>query len=139
MFLGCLAIFLGLLEKHYRFRTLKLDFVRIFYFSVSRNNLESSVLSFLTFWDPIFETREHLGKPFWPLGTPWEAILASREHLGRPFWHLGTNLGAILAPRDHPGGPWEQQDGHSVANNRIFVDFGMVLGLVSVSFWIQNV
>ena len=68
---------------------------------------------FLTFWDSIFATREHLGGPFWHLGStlgsyfgvsgaPWEAI-----------WYLETT----------PGGPWEQQDGHEVANNRIFVDF----------------
>ena len=63
-----------------------------------------------------------------------------------PFWHLGSTLGshfgvsgarwdAMLAPRDHPGGPWEQQDGHEVANNRIFVDLGVISGPVSCSFW----
>ena len=30
---------------------------------------------------------------------------------------------------------WEQQDRHEVANNMIFVDLGMISGLVSVSFW----
>ena len=55
------------------------------------------------------------------------AILASREHRGT--WN------AILAPRDHSGGPWEQQDGHEVVNNTIFVDFGVISGLVYVSFW----
>ena len=39
-----------------------------------------------------------------------------------------------MALWDHPGGPWEQQDGHEVANNRIFVDFGVISGLVYVSF-----
>ena len=52
--------------------------------------------------------------------------------------HFGVSVApweAILAPlRDHPGGPWEQQDGHEVANNRIFVDFGMISGLVHVGF-----
>ena len=42
---------------------------------------------------------------------------------------------AILAPRDNPGGSWEQQDGHEVANDKFFVDFGMISGLVQVSFW----
>ena len=41
---------------------------------------------------------------------------------------------AILAPRDHPGGPWEQQDGREVANNRIFVDFGVIWEPVFVRF-----
>ena len=65
---------------------------------------------------------------------------------GLPFWHLESTLGghfgvsrapweAILAPRDHPGGPWEQQDGHEVANNRIFVDVGLISRPVYVSFW----
>ena len=58
-----------------------------------------------------------------------------------PFPHYGSHFGisgapweAILAPRDHPGGPWEQQDGHEVANNRIFVDFGVISGPVYVGF-----
>ena len=73
-------------------------------------------------------------------------MLAPREHLGWPFWHLGSTLGghfgtsgarwgAILAPWDHPGGPWEQQDGFGVVNNRILLDFAMILGLVYGSFW----
>ena len=55
--------------------------------------------------------------------------------------HFGTSgapWDAIFAPRNHPGGPWEKQDGHEVANNRIFVDLGVISGLVSVSFWVQN-
>ena len=40
-----------------------------------------------------------------------------------------------MALRDHPGKPSEQQDGHEVANNRIFVDFGLISGLISISFW----
>ena len=50
--------------------------------------------------------------------------MASRDQLGG---HFGTS--------DHPGGPWEQQEGRGVANNRIFVDFGVISGLISVSFW----
>ena len=61
--------------------------------------------------------------------------MASREHLGRPFWHLGSTLGRHFRTSGPPGGPWEQQDGHEVANNRIFVDFGMISGPVYVSFW----
>ena len=48
---------------------------------------------------------------------------------------MGAPWGAILAPRDHPGGPWEQQDGHEVANDKIVVDFGLISGRVFVSFW----
>ena len=48
---------------------------------------------------------------------------------------LGVPWEAILAPRDHPGGPWEQQDGHEVANDRILVEFGVTSGPVYVSFW----
>ena len=62
-----------------------------------------------------------------------------------PFWHLGTTLRhhfafsggpweAILAPRDHPGGPWKQQDGHEIANNRTFVDLGVISGIVLCRF-----
>ena len=43
-----------------------------------------------------------------------------------------------LAPWDHPGGPWEQQDGHEVARHRILVDFGVISGLVYVSFWVSK-
>ena len=42
---------------------------------------------------------------------------------------------AIPALRDHPGGPWGQQDGHEVANDRIFVDLGEISGPVYISFW----
>ena len=80
---------------------------------------------FLTFRDSIFAPREHLGRPFWHLGS----IL--RSHFGVS----GAPWEAILAPRDHPGGPWEQQDGHEVVNNRIFIDFGVISGLVYVIFW----
>ena len=55
--------------------------------------------------------------------------------LGGHFGALGALREVIFALRDHFGGPWEQQDGHEVANNRIFVDFGVISGLVSVSFW----
>ena len=76
-----------------------------------------------------------LGLHFRIPGAPWETVLPLREHLGEPFWHPWE---AILAPRDHPGRPWELQDGHEVANNRIFVDLGMISGHVSVSFGVQN-
>ena len=54
--------------------------------------------------------------------------------MGSNFGVSGEPWEAILAPRDHPGGPWEQQDGHEVANDRIFVDFGMISGFVYFSF-----
>ena len=47
-------------------------------------------------------------------------------------------MGAILAPRHQPGGPWEQQDGFEVVDNKIFVDFGMILGPVYDFFGDQN-
>ena len=34
----------------------------------------------------------HSGSHFGTSGAPWVAILVPREHLGRPFWHLGTTL-----------------------------------------------
>ena len=40
-----------------------------------------------------------------------------------------------MAPRDHPGRPWEQQDGRELANDRIVGDFGVISGLVYISFW----
>ena len=43
-----------------------------------------------------------------------------------------------MAPRHHPGGPWKQQDGLELVDNRIFVDFGMIFGLVYVSFWVSK-
>ena len=55
--------------------------------------------------------------------------------MGGHFNLSGAPWGAILALRDHPGGPWEQQDGHEVANNRIIVDFGVTPGFMSVSFF----
>ena len=51
--------------------------------------------------------------------------------------HFGTSEApweVILAPRDHPGGPWEQQARHEVANDRIFVDFGVISGRIYVGF-----
>ena len=53
--------------------------------------------------------------------------------MGGHFDISGATWEAILAPRDHPGGPWERE--LDVVNNRIFVDFAMILGLVYVSFW----
>ena len=73
---------------------------------------------------PLASWDRHLGPwciLFGILGAPWGAILAPRE-----------------APRDHPGAPWEQQDRHEVANDRICVDLGVISGLVSASFWLQN-
>ena len=54
--------------------------------------------------------------------------------LGGHFGVTGAPREAILAPRDHPGGPWEQQDGPEVVNNRVLVDFVLVLGLFYVNF-----
>ena len=54
---------------------------------------------------------------------------------GTLFWHLGSTFGVVLASRDNSAGSWEQQDGLEVVNNRIFVDFGMLLGPACVSFW----
>ena len=55
-------------------------------------------------------------------------------HSGGPFWHLGSTLGAILASWDNLGGPWEQQDGHEVVRNTIFIDFGVILGPCILAF-----
>ena len=53
--------------------------------------------------------------------------------MGSNFGVSGALREAILAPRD-PGGPWEQQDGHEVVNDRIFVDFGVISGFVLFQF-----
>ena len=80
------------------------------------------------------------GSPFGAMWGPWcllfhilGAILASREYLGGHFSTSETPWDVILTVRDHPGGPWEQQDGHEVANNRMLVDLGVISGLVYVS------
>ena len=39
-----------------------------------------------------------------------------------------------MATRGHPGRPWEQRDGHEVVRNMIFIDFGVILEPVYVSF-----
>ena len=61
---------------------------------------------------------------------------------GLPFGGLGvfilTFWKAILVPRDHPAGPWEQQDGHEVVRNMMFIDFGVILGPVKISFLIAR-
>ena len=79
----------------------------------------------------------HLG-PFGGLGasflTFWESFWNLGSTLGSHFGISGARWEAILGPWDHPGGPWEQQDGHEVANNRILVDLGMISGLVNVCF-----
>ena len=54
--------------------------------------------------------------------------------MGGNFCVSDASWKAVLASRTHPGGPWEQQDGHEVANDRIFVDFGVISGSVYVSF-----
>ena len=59
--------------------------------------------------------------------------------MGSSFGILEAPWEAVLAPRDHPGGAWEQQqDEQEVANDRILVDLGMILGPVSISFCVQN-
>ena len=54
--------------------------------------------------------------------------------LGRHFGTSGAPQAAILAPRGHSGGPWEQQDGVEVVRDRIFIDFGVILEPVYISF-----
>ena len=58
----------------------------------------SSDAFFLTFRDSIFAPREHLGRPFWHLGSA----------LGCDFGVSGAPWVAILAPQGRLGGPWEQ-------------------------------
>ena len=87
--------------------------------------MDSPVPLFWDFRTHFFATWERLGVLVWRLGST----------LGRDFGISGAPWEAILASRDHPGGPWEQQDGHEVANNRILVDFGLISGPVYVGFW----
>ena len=79
---------------------------------------------FLTFRGPVFAPREHLGRPFWHLGS----TLVSHFGVSEAPWD------AILALRDHPGRPWEQQVRYEVENNGICVDLGVISGRVYVSF-----
>ncbi len=53
---------------------------------------------------------------------------------GDHFSISGEPWGTILAPQDNPWRPWEQQDGLEVVDNRILVDFGMILGRVYIGF-----
>ena len=72
--------------------------------------------------------------PFWLLGIAiWGAWCLLFDILGVHFGTSGAPWEAILAPRDHPGGQWKQQDGFEVLDNRILLDFGVILGLVHVS------
>ena len=73
---------------------------------------------------PIFAAQEHLGRPFWDVGTT----------LGSHFGISGAPWGAILAPRVHPGGPWEQQGGQEVACHRLWIDFAVISELVYFCF-----
>ena len=95
---------------------------------------------------PLLASRDcHLGALVPPFWHP-RSYFGISGLLGWSFWHLGSTLGgyfgtsgtpceAILALRNHPGGPWEQQDGFGMVNtsSRIWVDFGMISGLVYVS------
>ena len=83
---------------------------------------------FLTFRDPTFSPREHLGKQFWQLGTT----------MGTHFGISGAHWEAIFAPRDKLGGPWGQQGGRGVARHRILVDLVVISGPVYVSSRVPN-
>ena len=80
------------------------------------------------------------GSPFGVIWGLWcllfdilGAILAFRE-LGGYFGISEAPWDVILTPRDHPAKPWEEQDGHEVANDRIFVDFDVISGLMYIGF-----
>ena len=74
----------------------------------------------------------------------WPLLAPSGCHLGglgvcililwEIFFISGARWGVILATRGHPGRPWEQQDGHEVVGNMIFIDFGVILEPVYNSF-----
>ena len=77
-----------------------------------------------------------LGIVTWGLG---HSMWHSRGHFGTSgaAWGIGISgapWGGILILRKHAGGPWEQQDGHEVANDKIFGDSGMISRPVHVSF-----
>ena len=72
--------------------------------------------------------------PFWLLGVAmWEAWCLL---FGTPEIILTSEAprGSILAARDNLGEPWELQDGHEVVQNRIFIDLGILLGPMHISF-----
>ena len=55
---------------------------------------------------------------FWrPKPITWQAWCLNFGTLGDHFGTLG-----------HRGGPWEQQEGHVGVWNRVFIDFGTILG-----------
>ena len=62
--------------------------------------------------------------PFAFPGLQFGSLGASFLTFWEPFWYLGTTL----------EDPWEQSDGHEVANDRIFVDLGVISGFVYVIF-----
>ena len=87
------------------------------------------------FSEDILRATPSAASPFWLLGVAiWGAWCFHFDITGCHFGTSGAPWGAILAPRDHPGGPWEQQDGHELVWSRIFIDFGVILGPVYISF-----
>ena len=77
----------------------------------------------------ILRATPSAGGPFWLFGIAiWGAWWLLFDILGIHFGTAGAPWGVILAPRDHPGGPWEQQDGLEVVQNRISIDFAVILG-----------
>ena len=62
------------------------------------------------------------------------ASVSPSLYSGRYFRISEAPWVVILATRGHPGRPWEQWDGHEVVRNTIFIDFGVILEPVYVSF-----
>ena len=88
-------------------------------FFLVRCHLGRSAPSFCHFGIPFLQPGITLGDHFGTSGAPWV----------RHFGVSEAPWEAILAPRDHPGGPWEQQDGHEVANNRMTESTPRVIGV----------
>ena len=80
--------------------------------------------------------------PFGGLGASflifWEPFLHPGSTLGSHFGTSGASCEAILAPGNHPGKPWEEQDGHELAKDRMLVDLGMISGLIDIVFFLSK-
>ena len=61
----------------------------------------------------------------------WKVLHKSTFHGNRFLWIQEWIFNVFVKP-------WEQQDGHKDARHRIVVDFGLISGLVSVIFGVQN-
>ena len=73
---------------------------------------------------------------FWICFCCWEDRCLHFDTPGDHFGTSGAPLEAMSTPRDHLGEPWEQQHEHEVVRNKIFIDFGVLLGPMYISLYV---